>query len=319
MIRISAFADEIADDPLDQVRVLAEESIRWVDLRAAWGTNVLDLSEVQIVGLGEIFAEAGIGVAAIASPIGKSSIDEPADAVYDRVKRAIELADRFAARYIRVFSFYGPAGRGTSSGSGPAGPPQRRSDRATSSPLRGSELDRVARDAFGGVDSGLRWTEVWRDEVLSRMVEMARMAEGARMVLVHENERNIYGDTVDRCVDVLESVDSPNLQAAFDPANFIQCGETPFPDAYEVLCPWIDYVHVKDATVEGEVVPAGRGEARYAELLARLHVSDYDGFLALEPHLASQGALSGFSGAELFREAFRALRTLLAAEGWEYE
>ncbi|MFL5590515.1 MAG: sugar phosphate isomerase/epimerase family protein, partial [Ktedonobacteraceae bacterium] len=136
--------------------------------------------------------------------------------------------------------------------------------------------------------------------------------------LLHENEKDIYGDTIARCVDLLQSCSAPQFQAAFDPANFIQCEQTPYPDAYDALRPWLRYVHVKDARPDGSVVVAGEGASHWPELLQRLRSDGYDGFLSLEPHLALAGQYQGFSGPDLFRRASQALQQMLQAMGWEY-
>ena len=158
----------------------------------------------------------------------------------------------------------------------------------------------------------------WRDEVLARLSEMTARARSANLILLHENEKDIYGDTVARCVDLLESINDPHFQLAFDPANFIQCRQTPYPTAYEALRPWLRYVHVKDALADGHVVAAGEGLARWPDLLQRLRVDGYDGYLSLEPHLAGAGQFQGFSGPALFRRASQALQGLLRAMRWEY-
>src|SRR4029077_4473022 len=107
--------------------------------------------------------------------------------------------------------------------------------------------------------------------------------------------------------------------SAFDPANFIQCNQVPFPDGYEALRPWLRYVHVKDALADGRVVVAGGGLARWPDLLARLRADGYDGFLSLEPHLAAAGQFAGFSGPDLFVKASQALQGMLREMGWGYE
>ena len=45
---LSAFGDEIADDVDEQLRVLNELDIRYLELRRAWGTNVLELSDGEV-------------------------------------------------------------------------------------------------------------------------------------------------------------------------------------------------------------------------------------------------------------------------------
>ena len=158
----------------------------------------------------------------------------------------------------------------------------------------------------------------WRAEVLRHLGAMAQRAQQENIILLHENEKDIYGDTIARCVDLLQAINHNNLRAVFDPANFIQCGQTPYPDAYEAIQPWLYYMHVKDARADGTVVPAGSGIAHWPDLLRRLRLDGYDGFLALEPHLMTAGASAGFSGPNLFRRASQALQTLLHEMQWDY-
>src|SRR5579884_2517539 len=95
MIHISAFADEIALDPREQIAVLQSEDIHFLDLRAAWGTNVLDLSDGQVDELRRMLNEQGMAVSAIASPIDKVPVDSPFDEHLGRFERAIALAHFF--------------------------------------------------------------------------------------------------------------------------------------------------------------------------------------------------------------------------------
>lgn len=282
MIRLSAFADEISPDLDEQIAVLSSEKIHFLDLRSVENTNVLDLSDAQVARIKETLAAHGIGVAAIASPIGKVPIDSSFDEHLHRFERALTLARALQAPFIRIFSFYPPANQ------------------------------------EGRVDSGPVQPAEYRDEVLRRLREMSSRARAAGVNLLHENEKDIYGDSIARCVDLLQSCSAPQFQAAFDPANFIQCGQTPYPDAYDALRPWVQYVHVKDARPDGSVVPAGEGVAHWPEFLQRLRADGYDGFLSLEPHLALAAQYRGFSGPDLFRQASQALQRLLQRLGWEY-
>jgi 3-dehydroshikimate dehydratase len=278
MIRLSAFADEISPDLDEQIAVLSSEKVRFLDLRGVWNTNVLDLSDQQVTRVKETLDAHGIGVAAIGSPIGKVPIDSSFNEHLHLFERAITVAQALQTPYIRIFSFYPPA----ASGLGAVNPAE------------------------------------YRDEVLRRLREMTARARAAAVILLHENEKDIYGDTIARCVDLLQGINDAHFQAVFDPANFIQCGQTPYPDAYEAIRPWLRYVHVKDARSDGSVVPAGDGVSHWPELLQRLRADGYDGFLSLEPHLALAGQYQGFSGPDLFRRASQALQHLLQAMGWEY-
>ena len=279
MIRLSAFADEISPDLDEQIAVLSSEHIHFMDLRAVWNTNVLDLTDQQVARIKETLDARGIGVAAIGSPIGKVPIDSSFDEHLHHFERAITLAHAFQTPYLRIFSFY---------------------------PLQ-------KRDGSGAVNPAED-----RNEVLRRLREMTARARAANVILLHENEKGIYGDTIARCVDLLQNCDDAQFQAILDPANFIQCGQMPYPDAYEAIRPWLQYVHVKDARTDGSVVPAGEGVTHWPELLQRLRADGYDGFLSLEPHLALAGQYQGFSGPDLFRRASQTLQHMLQAMGWEY-
>jgi sugar phosphate isomerase/epimerase len=159
----------------------------------------------------------------------------------------------------------------------------------------------------------------YRDEVIDRMAIIAGEAEDSGITLLHENEKEIYGDVPSRCLDILSGVGSPALRAAWDAANFVQCGVRPYKEGYASLRPYVEYVHVKDALSGSDtVVPAGEGDGQLPETLSALRASGFDGFFSLEPHLASAGTFSGFSGPELFRKAAGAFKELLRRQGIEW-
>jgi sugar phosphate isomerase/epimerase len=158
-----------------------------------------------------------------------------------------------------------------------------------------------------------------RDEVIDRMRALTRVAEEADVVLLHENEKQIYGDIPSRCLDIVRSVGSPHLRLAWDPANFVQTGVRPYTDAYAVLRPHVAYMQIKDAlAADSSVVPAGRGDGEVADTVRALRHDGFDGFFSLEPHLSAATAAGGFSGPELFRTAWQAFTDLLKAEDIAY-
>lgn len=151
------------------------------------------------------------------------------------------------------------------------------------------------------------------------MRALADVAERVGVVAVHENEKEIYGDIPRRCLDIVTSVDSPNLKLAWDPANFVQVGVRPFTDGYEVLRPHLDYIQIKDAYLAtAEVDVAGAGDGELLETIKALRADGFDGFFSLEPHLSQTSSLGGFSGPELFTEAWKAFTGMLKSEGIEY-
>jgi sugar phosphate isomerase/epimerase len=158
-----------------------------------------------------------------------------------------------------------------------------------------------------------------RDEVLRRMRGLASVAEDAGVVLLHENEKDIFGDIPRRCLDIVESVGSEHLKVAWDAANFVQVGVRPYAEAYAMLRPHLAYVQIKDARLDtGEVVTSGEGDGELVETIRALHADGFDGFFSLEPHLGQAHALGGFSGPELFTEAWQAFTDILKAERIAY-
>ena len=120
-----------------------------------------------------------------------------------------------------------------------------------------------------------------RDAVIEYLNKMVECAKEYGVTLYHENEKDIYGDTVERVVDIMESV--PGIKLVYDPANFIQVGEDS-EKSLNALHSKTDYFHIKDVISEtGELVPAGCGNGNVYELVRR--ISD-DKVLTIEPHLA---------------------------------
>lgn len=159
----------------------------------------------------------------------------------------------------------------------------------------------------------------YRDEVISRIAALATIAEDAEVTLIHENEKEIFGDIPRRCLDIVEAVNSPALALTWDNANFVQCGVRPFAEAYPLLAPHVAYLQVKDALVaDGTVVPAGEGDGEFRETMRAFAAAGFDGFVSLEPHLGYGHSLGGFSGPENWTRAYRAFTSILDEEGIAY-
>ncbi len=279
---IGAFGDEIAPGLEEQITVLQKNGVAALELRSAWGDNVVDLGPERLDRATALLRAADIGVSAVASPVGKADIEGDFDAEVSRLRAAMDAAHRLQTNRIRVFSFFVPEGRHAE----------------------------------------------FRDEVLRRMSTFAKEAASQDVVLVHENESYIYGDDAEHCLDLVESVGSPALQIAFDPANFVQVGVRPFDEAWPLLAQHVVHFHIKDAVglarngvapyparapelqLMGSVRPAGEGDGQLPELLQALDRRDYRGFLVIEPHL--QMRLHEIDAAERFAIALAALRRVLA-------
>jgi len=279
---ISAFGDEIAPDLEVQIAVLQSHGVNALELRTAWGVNVIELGPQRLDRAARLLGASGIVVSAIGSPVGKASIEDDFEAELARLRAAIDAAQRLGTQRIRVFSFFIPDGR------------------------------------FAD----------FRDEVLRRMSALAREAAAHDLVLVHENESYIYGDDALRCRDLMDSVGSPALAMAFDPANFVQVGVRPFDEAWPLLRDHVRHLHIKDAVsvdrtglpsypsqipeerLMDSIRPAGEGEGQLRELFRGLVTQDYKGYMVVEPHL--QRRLPDLDAVQRFDVALKALRSLIA-------
>ncbi len=161
--------------------------------------------------------------------------------------------------------------------------------------------------------------EKYREQVIKRLKEMAKRAEKEGLILLHENEANIYGETGLRCKDLYESVDSPNFRLIFDPANYVTCETHPFDQWFEMQADYIDHLHIKDCTFDGEFTPAGQGDGQFPELIETLAKRGFSGFATMEPHLMAGGQFAGFTGPEKFVEAVDTFRELCDKAGMPHK
>lgn len=274
---ISAFGDEIADDLQDQLAVLKELRIGYLDLRGVGGKNVLHLDDDEAAVVSQTCDDHGMAVSCIGSPIGKSPIADPIEHEAANLERIFQIAETVGTRRVRIFSFYPP-----------------------------------------DVSSNAQYDQ-YVDEAAARLARLADIAQRDGFTLLLENEKGIVGDTIDRCHAIMAAAGNSHLRFLWDPANFVQVNESaPTKQGWASLGAYTAYVHIKDAVLaDGGIRPAGEGDGQVGELLTKLIDSGYQGFLALEPHLAIAGHSSGFSGAEGMARAVDALRQLMADRGCE--
>lgn len=160
-------------------------------------------------------------------------------------------------------------------------------------------------------------------KVFDYLNRMAEVAAECGVTLYHENEKDIYGDTAERVLEIMKNV--RGWKYIYDPANFIQTGEKA-DRTLSLLHERTDYFHIKDVIAStGELVPAGYGDGKIFELIDR--ISD-DKVFTIEPHLAIFDAYKDIDGSEMkhkftfkdgneaFDAAVVALKTLLKNAGY---
>ena len=119
-----------------------------------------------------------------------------------------------------------------------------------------------------------------KEEVLKRLQAMVNLSKEYGVDFCHENEKEIYGDTVERVLEIANGV--RGIKLVYDPANYIQCGENPT-IALEKTIGFTEYFHIKDVNEKGLLVPSGYGKGDISGLVKK--IADKNVVLTLEPHL----------------------------------
>ena len=164
---------------------------------------------------------------------------------------------------------------------------------------------------------------IYRDEVMARLAKFVEVNKGSGIQLLHENEKAIYGDTPERCLDILKTFEG-DILCTYDPSNFVQCG-VDNKHAFALLGDRVHYMHIKDSVYvnNSEVVdhgfenvsdahrPAGQGDGCVEWVLRQLAERNFEGFASIEPHLSNNHNIPG-TGADKFTVAANALKGLIA-------
>jgi len=162
---------------------------------------------------------------------------------------------------------------------------------------------------------------LYRNKVMDQMHAFVEAAKGRPVTLLHENEKAIYGDVPERCLDILTTVNDPQLRATYDFSNFVQCG-CDNKKAWELLKDYVVYFHFKDSLYTNEHAerdqgrqitgnghrPLGLGDGCCLEILADAKARGFDGFASLEPHLGEE---FGATGVERYLAAHKGATELL--------
>ena len=150
-----------------------------------------------------------------------------------------------------------------------------------------------------------------RGQVIDQLGTLVETVNGTGVILAHENEKHIYGETAERCRHLYEAFYASGVfKGIFDFANFIQAGDKPLSDCWPLLKDYTEYFHIKDARLEdGRVVPPGQGDGGLKKILADAIGNGFNSFLTLEPHLWPKHF--GGTSETRFDLAANALKTIL--------
>lgn len=264
-LHVAVITDEFSQDFERVCATAAELGIPELEIRTAWGKNVLDMSDREIVDLKSTADRHGRRFICVASPVYKcvlpdgGEVDErfqhdafQASFSFDDqprvLQRALAIAERLEAPFVRVFSFW-----------------------RTVSPER--NFERIV-------------------EVLG---EGGGTARKAGILLGLENEHACHFGTGQEIGWAARRLDPKAYGIVWDPANAVVAGERAVPDGFACIpAHRICHVHAKDCVMDPttgrpEWGDVGAGEVGWTEQLAALLESGYSGSVSLETHWGGPG------------------------------
>ena len=282
MFNLAVFADDIDQDLDHALDVVEEFGVEWVEIRSAWGKNLVDHTDEAVRQVHDAIHTRGLRVPCIAAPLFKSRLRGQGEASEElffaqqrddvaqqiaMLRRAAEIARLFDTKLVRCFSFW-----------------------------------RIGDDP----------AEIWSD-LLEPFQEAIRAAQEGDIILVLENDFECNLGSGRQAANFIEQVNSPHLKLLWDPGNAYFVGETPYPAGYEYGKHLIGHVHIKDAVRDPEThrprwVALGSGDVELLGQLRALKADDYAGVVSMENHFTPAGG----SPEDGVRESFAGLQRLMA-------
>jgi 3-dehydroshikimate dehydratase len=280
MFTISAFADEISPEPAEQLGVLKQCRVRFIEFRSIHGTNVLKLSDSQLSQWKAMLDGEGFGLSAIGSPIGKVAIDLPFEPHLDLFKHAMEVAHRFGCPRIRIFSYYPPANLPWN---------------GDWTPHREEVLRRMRIKTELAEKAGITLLHENEHNIYGDRPD--RVAD----LFASVNSLSLRGayDSANWVFCGYDPVEGWELTKEFTTHLHIKDWKKPKPGD----------------TGHGHGVIPGTGDGQMKHSLIDSVRRGYKGFAVMEPHLRGGGPTGGVTGADLFPYAVEAFRKLLAECG----
>lgn len=286
---LAVINDEISPD-FDHACYVASHDfgLSWIEIRAMWGKNIIDLSDAQIEEAKKILAKYKLRVTDIASPLFKADLPG-APASKERPRRdqfnanvdykaqdallehCVKLAHSFNTERIRCFDFW--------------------------------RLDDQ---------------KPFRAEINRKLKEASEYCNRTGRILVLENEMACNTGTGEEALAVLNAIPNRNFMLNWDPGNAATfAGNVPYPDAYNKLPKdRIGHCHAKSATRKPggkwDWEPVGKGEVDWVGQLKAFKRDGYKHAVSLETHWRGAGTAEAST-----RVSMQGLKDCVAKAGLE--
>jgi sugar phosphate isomerase/epimerase len=283
MFELAVFADDIHQDLDYALSVVKEFDLEWVELRGAWGKNLLFQSDEELDRTITTLHNHGLKVPSVSAPIFKSHLPGYGDA---------ETGEMFNSE-------------------------------ARDAPEQQMELIRRSAHVARLLSTDLvRCFSFWRlhqhpSEFWDEMAPMYQMAvevaaeEGITLVMENDFETNLGSGEL--ACQMIAQINSPHLRLLWDCGNAFFVGEEPYPTGYEISKPWIGHVHVKDAVIDASTgkprwVELGTGDIDMLGQLKALKEDGYTGVVSMENHYKPEGG----TAEDGVRASYAGLQRLMA-------
>jgi sugar phosphate isomerase/epimerase len=252
-MRLSGFTDEASDNLEGQIKATKALGWDYLSARTFNGQNIHDVAEHDFEIICEQFETNDIKVAEFGTLIGSwgKTISSDWAITLKEIERCIPRMQKLSVKYARIMSY--------------------------------------AQNPWGEAQ--------YDQERFKRLREITQRFEDAGLVALHENCMNWGGFSAEHSLKLLDEV--PNLKLIFDTGNpiFQRDRSKPEPqpwqdsiEFYNTVKHAVAHVHIKDAhmplaATEPVYTFPGDGDANLKAILKDLIKSDYDGFIAIEPHV----------------------------------
>ena len=276
-MKLTGFADEAAPDLATQIKATQKLGWQYISARGIDGKNMHDLSDSEFDTARGQLEDAGIRIAEFGSLIGSWSKNIKSDfaLTLDEVDRAIPRMQQLGTNIVRVMSY--------------------------------------AQQPWG--------ENQYEQERFRRLRAITARFSQAGITTAHENCMNWGGFSSSHTLRLIEEV--PGLKLIFDTGNPVFQRDRSIPEPqrtsiasassaaaegsqgkpteswqdawqfYQAVREHIIHIHIKDCRnpinddVEPEYVFPGQGQAYIPAIIDDLKKSDYQGFIAIEPHVAT--------------------------------
>ena len=252
-MKLTGFTDEASNDLDKQIQVTKELGWNYLSARTMGDKNIHEISDAEFEVVCEKLENSNIKIAEFGTLIGSWSkmIDSDWEITLGEIKRCIPRMQRLGVRYARIMSY--------------------------------------AQNKWGEDQA--------EQERFRRLREIVARFKDNGLEALHENCMNWGGFSAEHTLRLLDEV--PDMRLVFDTGNPIfqrdRSKPEPFPwqrpfEFYKKIKHAVAHIHVKDAIMhqeeeEPEYVFAGEGQGQIDLIFSDLKKSNYEGFVAIEPHM----------------------------------